>query len=379
MSPIVVPADRGSAEQGPRWRAREHASRRQDGVTVVLGVWLVAALFTDGWAHHNVPELEGFFTPWHGALYTGLLANAAWIARLAWPNMSRGWRRALPTGYGWGAAGVGVFAAGGIADMAWHLAFGVEASIDALVSPSHLVLFAGGMLILTSPLRSRWALSDTASAVAQAALALPTALASFFLLYVSEFAVAAPTVGYRRVSEGAAGHDEAQLPAIAGLGGFLVTTAVIVVPLLLAWQRGRAPQGLVTVLVATLSWLSTSVVDFAPAAVAGAAGASVGAVAADMLTQRLDRRSWSVPGARLPALASVTAGLVWAAHVAVLALTPGLAWPPELWVGVVVLSTMEAATLGALARGGAPPPSVARAARRRRTPSARRVDLAAAG
>lgn len=44
---------------------------RQDLVTSLLGVWLVGAVFSDGSAHFNVPELESFFTPWHLALYSG--------------------------------------------------------------------------------------------------------------------------------------------------------------------------------------------------------------------------------------------------------------------------------------------------------------------
>lgn len=335
--------------------SRVHASQRQDLISVVTGAWLVGALFSDGWAHSNVPELEGFFTVWHGALYAGLVANAAWIAWLGRPRGVDDPPAALPIGYGWGALGVGIFAAGGVADMLWHLALGVEVGIDALLSPSHLVLFAGGMLIITSALRSRWAAGDFSSAVAQASLASSTALVAFFLLYVSEFAAAAPTIPYVRLPEGAPGHEEAELPALAGLGSFLVTTAVLVVPLLLAWQRGRAPRGLITVLVTTVAWLSAVVVDFPAVVLAGAAGATLGAVAADALVQGLERRAWLGIRARLPVLATLTAAAVWAAHVAALALASDLAWPPELWAGVVVLSAMAAATLGGLATAGGSP------------------------
>lgn len=144
--------DLGSRSKEPKDRAGQRSSPRQDAVSVVAGAWLVAALFSDGWAHHNVPELEGFFTPWHGALYAGLVANAGWLVFLGRQGRWR-WYQFLPVGYGWGAIGLGVFAIGGVADMAWHLTFGVEAGIDALLSPSHLVLLSGGMLILTGPLR----------------------------------------------------------------------------------------------------------------------------------------------------------------------------------------------------------------------------------
>ena len=61
----------------------QHATLAQDAVTALIGLWLIGGLFSDGWAHHNVPELEGFFTPWHGALYFGLLRwrLVAWLGR----------------------------------------------------------------------------------------------------------------------------------------------------------------------------------------------------------------------------------------------------------------------------------------------------------
>jgi len=123
-------------------------------VTVGLGAWLIGALFADGWAHLNVPELESFFTPWHLALYTGFAALAGWIGWLGYRHRGAGLR--FPVGYGWGAVGVVVFAVGGAADLGWHQVFGIEAAVDALVSPGHLILFAGVMLMLTSPLRSAW-------------------------------------------------------------------------------------------------------------------------------------------------------------------------------------------------------------------------------
>lgn len=326
----------------------------QDAVTAALGGWLVLALFSDGWAHTNVPELEGFFTPWHAALYSGLAANAAWIGWLARAGRPGPWSAVLPFGYIWGAVGVLVFAAGGLADMAWHLALGVEVGVDALLSPPHLVLLIGGMLVLTSPLRSRWNTGDTGSPVALVSLAWSSALVAFFLLYVSELAAAGPTIPYRRLPEGAPGHVEAELPALAGLGAFLVTTMVLVLPLLLVWQRGRAPRGAVSAVVVTVAWLSATVQDLEGAVVAGAVGATLGAVVADVLVQALDRRVWDHAQLRLAALAAVTAASVWSLHVAALALTAGLRWPAELWSGVVVLSTMVAAVLGGLAAGTVP-------------------------
>lgn len=53
-----------------------------------------------------------------------------------------------------------VFGLGGVLDLLWHTAFGVEQGIDALLSPSHLTLFVGGMLLLTAPVRGAWTAPD---------------------------------------------------------------------------------------------------------------------------------------------------------------------------------------------------------------------------
>jgi hypothetical protein len=46
-----------------------HTGWRFHFVTVVLALWLISAVFIDGWAHINVASTkETFFTPWHGVL-----------------------------------------------------------------------------------------------------------------------------------------------------------------------------------------------------------------------------------------------------------------------------------------------------------------------
>lgn len=341
-TPYGTPTRDAASSPAPR-----RTTLAQDAVTVAIGLWLIGGLFSDGWAHHNVPELEGFFTPWHGVLYFGLLLAGAWFIWLGRAG-GRRWYRHLPAGYGWGCVGLGVFGLGGLADMAWHLVLGVEAGVDALLSPSHLVLFTGGLLILTSALRSRWGSGDVTSAVAIGGLALVTALVSFFLLYVSEFTASAPTVAFRALPEGHPQHTASELPATAGLGGFLITTALLVMPLIWTWQRARAPRGLLTTLVALISWLSAAVVDLDRAAVVGAAGATLGAVVAEFALDWLERRDLRAR-LRIPVLAAAAIVPTWTMHIAALAAWVGLSWPVELWSGAVVVSGLAAAALGGLA------------------------------
>ena len=60
----------------------------------------------------------------------------------------------MPKEYLLSFVGVLVFGVGGVFDLFWHEIFGFEAGVDALVSPSHLVLLVGGMLFISGPLRS---------------------------------------------------------------------------------------------------------------------------------------------------------------------------------------------------------------------------------
>lgn len=68
----------------------------------------------------------------------------------------RAWRASLPAGYSLSLLGVIAFAAGGVADMVWHALLGIEAGVEALVSPTHLLLVFGAALIYTGPIRSAW-------------------------------------------------------------------------------------------------------------------------------------------------------------------------------------------------------------------------------
>lgn len=345
------------------------ASHREDLVTVLAGTWLVLALFSDGWAHHNAPELEGFFTPWHAALYSGFAASAAWVALLGWRRGSSAAAalrapvsaaRRLPAGYPLAAAGVVVFGIGGVLDLLWHTAFGVEEGIDALVSPSHLTLFVGGLLLLSAPFRGAGSSAGEPAAGFRArfpellSLALTTALAAFFLLYTSAFLRPGVDEAFRRVPEGAPGHEAAELPAIATLAGYLLTTALVVVPLLLLARRAPVPRGAVTLVLGTVVWLSAALDEFSR--IGAALAVTAVAVAADLMLARLDEVRGTAAAGRLPLLGALVPALLWPAQLATLAVTDGIRYPVALWTGVAVLAVLAGLVLGVLAAPARPEP-----------------------
>lgn len=117
-----------------------------------LCFWIIIGAYIDSWAHHH-GQTESFFSVWHIPLYSGFFATWFYMfLTMFWNGWQ--WKRSLPQGYWPSFLGCVVFFAGGFGDMVWHSLFGVEASIEALLSPTHLILAIGTGLIVSGPLRA---------------------------------------------------------------------------------------------------------------------------------------------------------------------------------------------------------------------------------
>lgn len=316
--------------------------KARDLIAAALGLLMVSGVYLDGWAHLNRPGLETFFTAWHAVLYGGFAALAGFIALAGVRRGGRfGWRWVPPAGYGLAGAGVAIFLAGGVGDMAWHEIFGIEVAIDALLSPTHLVLLAGGMLMVTAPLRAARHDPSLGAVVATGlSVAAGAALAAFFLSYLSVFADAGAGSQLVLVPEGAPGHREGELPAIAGLGGYLASTAVIVVAVL-ALRRVRPvlPAGAASAVVTAVALLGAMLTGFQFLVPALAAMVAVVLV-------EVSRTWWPKRWDAWLTLAVVLPPVVWTAQLAGLAATAGVGWPVELWAGVVALTALTGWVLG---------------------------------
>ncbi|TDC33908.1 hypothetical protein [Micromonospora sp. KC213] len=343
----VAPARPGQADR-PRVRP---TSRREDLVTVLLGACLVAGAMSDGWAHTNIIDtIEGFFTPWHGLLYTGFAASAGWTCWLAYQRRDaapRWWRDGWPAGYRVGALGVAVFLLGGLGDMLWHETLGVEVGLDAAFSPTHLLIDAGAVLLLTSPLRSWWASGEGGLRSVTGVLSLAFAAMGpvILLTHSSAFLSVAPTEAV-----GAYGNQHL---AVLGVDAYLVTTVLLTAPFLLAHRR-RAAFGAGTALVAGVALFNLVMVEFPASQTVAALTALLGAVLADLALLRLDAVRGRDAALRLPIAGALYAGLVWAGHLLGLAATDGLRWTPEVTGGLVTLTAILGAVLGGLAARPAP-------------------------
>ncbi|NUP73336.1 MAG: hypothetical protein HOQ07_01580 [Sinomonas sp.] len=328
----------------------------EDLITLAAGVWLLTGTYVDGWAHNNLPDLETFFTPWHAILYSGFAACALWIAALAWRRHAPGqrWTEAIPAGYGAAAAGVILFLVSGVADFAWHSVFGIEQSIKALFSPSHLGLAMGGFLILGAPFSAAWhspGRSWPRLATAAVSAMLAGMVAAFIL---QEFAVFARH-GLIQTYIGAAGIQPAvtsptSSSIIVSLGSFFVSTAALFMPVLLLSLRWRLPAAVTAAVVLVPSvalQIMVAVRDpwLVPVALIGSVLVGLVWVAVRPAPDR---------PRRLIAALGLSPAVFWAPYFAGVALHDGaLSFPPEIWAGTLVWTGLEMLALAVLAlRGG---------------------------
>ncbi|HBA45509.1 hypothetical protein A2W67_01860 [Candidatus Nomurabacteria bacterium RIFCSPLOWO2_02_40_28] len=133
-------------------------SPRFEWLFVLFTFMQTAGVFVDGWAHGHINQLDTFFTPWHALFYGGFIFSSGLLFIELLKNHRNGypWRRALPREYFFALGGVVIFGLGGMGDLIWHTLFGIEAGVDALLSPTHMALAFGGAVMASAPLHAIW-------------------------------------------------------------------------------------------------------------------------------------------------------------------------------------------------------------------------------
>lgn len=306
------------------------ASPRLDVVMLIFCSWPLFGGYLDAWAHHHVPNLETFFTPWHGVLYSGFLAAALAHAVLLLSGRRAGydWRHALPSGYGLSALGVLAVFIGGPGDLLWHTLFGIEQDFNAAVSPTHMLLALAIGLVVSGPLRSMWRKPAPARWITwlPALLALTATLSAITLVtqYAHPFDIvwAAPAA---RTTPDDFGQE-------LGVLNVILQSAILMGFVLAAIRRWRLPFGALTLLL-TLNAVALAFMDdrYIVIPVALLAGL-IGDVLLAMLQPSLTRtRELRVFAFTLPAV-------LYLFYFAGLELTTGIWWQIHVWLGAVVLA-----------------------------------------
>ncbi len=256
---------------------------------------------------------------------------------------------AIPTGYGLAVVGLGVFAVGGIGDGIWHTVFGIETSIDALLSPTHLVMLTGILMSVTAPIRAYWRVTDVDIAGRLGSflpVAISTALvataAAFFFMYANGLANWPITRPYTPYTD--------DLLAAHGVLSTLVTTIILLGPVFVLLRRWVTPFGTFTLLFAIVGaamaaldafelwWqvIAPVVAGLVTDAIVARSATTADDSADDHAAGRADRR-WTIR-----VIALVVPLVLWSVSTLVIHLAWSVRWPPELWIGQIVLAMMVA-------------------------------------
>ncbi|HZG91636.1 MAG TPA: hypothetical protein VEZ42_15595 [Pseudonocardia sp.] len=326
---------------------RPQAPVRTDAVTTALGVWFALGLFVDAYAHANIPELETFFTPWHAIFYSGFAATAGWILWTVWGHVRDGrrGRAAVPLGYGMGLVALPVFAVSGGADLVWHEVIGIETTTDIFFSPSHLGLITSMVLILTCPFRAAWARWAPGSrpplrAVLPAVLTLAfaTSLVLLFLTYANALVYGSSGVVGSLSTVDGDGPDR-----IAA--SIVITTVVLLAPLLLVARRWHLPRGTATTVFGICALISATLTGFENLEIAFAvlaAGALVDVLAAALRPTADRRTAFWLFGAFAPVL-------TWAVYLGAASVAVGsLPTVTEFWTGTPLVAGLVGWMVAAL-------------------------------
>lgn len=324
---------------------------RQELITCLLATWLIEGLAMDAWAHTNQTKLETVVTPWHALFYGGFIATTTWICLQIRNNIraGRAGMGAVPIGYGVALVGMGCFFLSGVGDQIWHAVFGIERSLEAFLSPTHLLLVIGMALLVSAPFRAMYSdprprdTSFVALLPAVWSLALTVLLLSLFGDYVVIFASDLPTISQQAF----AAHFPGSAPPalldvfsarfqVQGVVMLYVTDLLLMVPVLLALRRWRLPFGAITFMWTLI--IASDLVAYQYNRGWTLVAVVLGGLIADYLVLRLRPSSDNVNAFR--AFAALAPLALWTTYFLVLAIAYNVGWPVELAVGVGAIASM---------------------------------------
>lgn len=321
-----------------------------DLLFAILSTIFVAGIYLDGWAHITTPELETFFTPWHAVLYSGFLAVAISLISVVWLNHRQGlsWRSAIPAGYGLSLVGVLLFGIAGVGDLTWHQTLGIEADVEALLSPPHLLLATGVALMVSGPLRAAWRRTGIPSLWRThlpmlLSIGLLLAILTFITQYANPFATTWAAERFRPDAN-AAGVTEQVLTRMTrvqqalGVTGFVLQAGLLMGLLLPVLKRWTLPLGAITLVltlnIVLMALMRGRVLPTGPVPLI--AVALITGLGADLLCRALRPASDVTRNLRIVAFAIPV--LLYGVYFAVLQFAGGgVWWTLPLWSGSIVL------------------------------------------
>lgn len=318
---------------------RDHHDER---AIAFFGSWMVGGLFLDGWAH-QAQKPETFFSPWHFILYSGFAAAVVYFTFRERILKKRTEGDALTV------AGLVVFLIGAIGDGVWHEIFGIEVDIEALLSPTHLALMIGGLMMLGIAYRKQLQPPkvERADFSLVVTMTLCAAVTMFFTQYFNAFAFSGVWPS----------EDGNGLWEIHTIGSVFTMNGIMLGLVFLLVRDWTPPRWTFTVSFAALGAGMVLLQGPSDGPLLNIVALAAGGLVTDLLVMRLRPRD-SIRRARVfSALVPLAIWLLWFAS---LHLQDGVHWAAELWTGTVILAALEGVGLGLLAfprTASGPPPA----------------------
>lgn len=313
---------------------------RFDLIMAILSAMMILGLYIDGWSHLHL-HLDTYFSRWHVIFYTGFVVITLFLGLTVFRGARKGipLTQTLPRGYGSTILGLLVYILGGMGDMVWHTLFGLEKSIEALVSPTHLFIFVGLGLTVSGPFRAAWHRPDDADHVSSLWLHLPRLLSLTLLWSVITFVtlIIHPFVGAHAglrmwtiwAAYGPVTLENAQ---IGGISGIVVQTGIFMGLLLLTIARWQLPFGSVTfMLTSNMAFVSLLGDQYILIPFTFLSG-----LGADLLLTQLQPSIRRVRAYRLFAFSVPV--LIYVGYFLGLKAKEGLAWSTQVIMGSIVLA-----------------------------------------
>ena len=286
-------------------------------VVPLLSLWPVIGLYIDGWAHLHRTYVETIFTPWHGLLYTGVATLLSYLVLFAFTTKER------PRGFYVSLIAATAFLVSGACDLGWHLRWGIEISVEALISPPHLGLFVSAGVIVVAPLVAR---DEAIPRLNALSVGLALSMITFVLQFSHPITIPVASSEYRPAP------TEAQefFREALGISGIVICAALwsaslTVLDLWESLKHGSAAMAL-GVNGILLVGLSENFIFLVPIALA--------ITAAEIYIASIPSRSLS----RLVAVGCLVPLVFTATYFLCLAVNPGIWWSTPLWSGSIILS-----------------------------------------
>jgi len=299
--------------------------------------WFLGGLYLDGWAHNHVPELETFFTPWHAVFYSGFFAMVFSLLFVTWMNKSKktSWWGAVPSGYDVPVIGTLIFMTGGIGDMFWHEILGVEDGIEALLSPTHLVLATGMTLMLSGGLASWWKRAEK-KGQRGFVVQLPMILSATYVLSLLAF-MAQYSHFIDLFPAGVRPDGDTFFRQALPISGYMIHFSLIMGVLFFIMKRGKPAFGAVTFML-TLNVLSLSLMrlDYFGESVPMTVGALFTGLIADIILLHLYPLEKNMANLRVFAFGVPAVFLSF--YFSYLLSAEGVWWSIHMWAGSIFIA-----------------------------------------